>query len=106
MKKITLSHLILLALIAYTFIGCAKDTINSDKTVEISKTVPLINNKYGQHTDEIQEFLSATPLGSEIYLEEKENGEWYLKLEKTFTANKDEEKIEMIEPIYGESILI
>ena len=106
MKKITLSHLILLTLIAYTFIGCAKDTINSDKTVEISKTVPLINNKYGQHTDEIQEFLSATPLGSEIYLEQKENGEWYLKLEKTFTANKDEEKIEMIEPIYGESILI
>ena len=113
MKKTTIAHLILLT---YIFLGCAKqDTI---KTVETTNTVTeknldneivkesVTSTEYGQHTDEIQEILSATPLGSEIYLEQKESGEWYLKIEKTFTAKKNEEKTEIIEPIYGESILI
>jgi hypothetical protein len=81
--------------------------IVSDATVEDkSSTKSISPEEYGQHTDEIQEFLSTSPMGSEIYLEQKESGEWYLKIEKTFTAKNDEEKTEMIEPIYGESILI
>ena len=113
MKKTTIAHLILLT---YIFFGCAKqDTIKTVETTNIvteknldNKIVkkPVTSTEYGQHTDEIQEILSATPLGSEIYLEQKESGEWYLKIEKTFTAKKNEEKTEIIEPIYGESILI
>ena len=124
MRKTTLKHLLLLTLTAYLFIGCVKqEKVSSIKTMETteSKSDTVLTNitvedevkektfitpSYGQHTDEIQEFLSTTPLGSEIYLEQKESGEWYLKIEKTFTAKKDEEKTEMIEPIYGESILI
>ena len=112
----------LLSLTPYIFLGCVKqDKVSSLEVIDTTKVVnhaihttevekpttkTIHPQEYGQHTDEIQEFLSATPLGSEIYLEQKESGEWYLKIEKTFTAKKDEEKTEMNEPIYGESILI
>jgi hypothetical protein len=114
MKKTTMKHLILLILTTYLFLGCVKqDKVSSINAMETTKleepkvvSETISPPEYGQHTDEIEEFLSATPLGSEIYLEEKESGEWYLKIEKTFTVKKDEEKTENIEPIYGESILI
>ncbi|CAA6816576.1 MAG: Unknown protein [uncultured Sulfurovum sp.] len=105
MKKTALKHLIFLTLITYIFFfGCVKqDSTNSIKTVETTK---VMHSNYGHHTDEIEEFLSASPLGSEIYLEKKETGDWYLKIEKTFTTIKYEEKTEIIESMYGESILI
>jgi hypothetical protein len=105
MKKTTLKHLLFLTLTTYLFLGCVKqEKISSIKTMETNKLQSQL--EYGQHTDEIEAFLSATPMGSEIYLEQKESGEWYLKIEKTFTAKKEVEKTEMLEPIYGESILI
>jgi len=119
MRKTTMKHLIFLGLTTYLFIGCVKQekisSIETMETIEVLSNTEVKNSDekititekvYGPHTDEIQEFLSAIPLGSEIYLEQKESGEWYLKIEKTFTAKKDEEKTKMIEPIYGESILI
>jgi hypothetical protein len=109
MKKTIIMHLMFLTLTTYLFLGCVKqDKVNSVKAMKTTKVAPktITSAEYGQHTDEIQEFLSATPLGSEIYLEQQESGEWYLKVEKTFTAKKHKEKTEMIQPIYGESILI
>jgi len=62
---------------------------------------------YGENTEEIEVFLSNAPLGSEIYLEEREDGSFYLKVEKTFTAENEEiKKVKKDEPIYGETILI
>jgi len=126
MKNI--QNLLLLSLSISTLLGCVgheKITSFNSTTVQPEEApviltnnniVPNSNNSsqeeattetdYGAHTNEIQEFLATTPMGSEIYVEEKENGEWYLKVEKTFTVEKSQEKTENIEPIYGESILI
>ena len=126
MRKTTLTYLLFLVLTAYLFIGCVEqEKVSSIKTMEtapLKSDIVLSNVKiesevkakeekapqpeYGQHTDEIEEFLSATPLGSKIYLEQKESGEWYLKIEKTFTAKKEVKETELTEPIYGDSILI
>ena len=99
-------YLITFTLAIFILFGYAKkEKISSNETTNpttsTNKTL-----EYAQATKEIQEFLSTTPLGSEVYLEEKENGEWYLKLEKTFSVQKDQENTKTIEPIYAESILI
>ncbi len=116
----TILALTLSLLTLFYLFGCVKkENVNSIETMTSSKATNLVAVKaeeqiehpiptpqYGEHTEEIEKFLSATPLGAEIYLEQKEGGEWYLKVEKTFTAKKDEEARENLEPIYGESILI
>jgi hypothetical protein len=43
-------------------------------------------NVYGVYTADIQNLLEASPIGSEIYLKEGDNGEWHLRIEKIFTA--------------------
>ncbi len=123
MKTLKITQFLLLTLMGYTFSACMKhekiSSIESMETIaELTQHVTLEKNNqettdeitkeksYGDHTDEIEAFLSATPIGAEIYLEQKESGEWYLKIEKTFTATKELKKTETIEPIYGESILI
>lgn len=119
MKHITIKHLLLTTLSTFLLLGClnpekvtsVKSQIENKKvtTSETIRNIPHVtinDTSYGQHTDEIQEFLSNTPMGSEIYLEQKESGEWYLKVEKTFTVQKDQEETKIIEPVYGESILI
>ncbi|CAA6821329.1 MAG: Unknown protein [uncultured Sulfurovum sp.] len=114
MKATNIKYLIIITLTASTLLGCIKhDNITSTKTVSkipiaMTDTLKVTNNtpQYGENTNEIEAFLSTTPMGSKIYLEEKESGEWYLKVEKTFSVKKDEEKTEIIEPIYAESILI
>ena len=116
-------QLLLFILSAYLFLGCSKHesvtTVQSVETLEepvtiVSKaTLPTQTvatstsstpANYGEHQEEIEAILSIAPVGSEIYLEEKDDGEWYLKIEKTFTAQKVEEKKD--EPLYGETILI
>ena len=117
MKQFKLKHSLLLILTACLYFGCAKqepvasiqpmETLEKEATtkqlVKEESTTPV----YGENTEEIEVFLSNAPLGSEIYLEEKEDGSLYLKVEKTFTAKNEETKeIQKDEPIYGETILI
>ena len=117
-------QILLFILSAYLFLGCSKHesvtTVQSVETLEqpvtiVSKaTIPTQTvsteassstvANYGEHQEEIEAILSVTPVGSEVYLEQKDDGEWYLKIEKTFTAQKAKEKKD--EPIYGETILI
>ena len=112
MKTLNIEQILLLALTTSTFTACIKhEKVTSSEAMETvsttkQQTQSQIEPLYGLHTDRIEELLSTTPMGSVIYLEEKESGEWYLKIEKTFTAKKDEKKSEILEPIYGESILI
>ena len=112
----------LLILTNYLFLGCSKHetvaTIQSVETLEQptivakelpSKIAPIHESSsttvdYGPYQEEIEAILSVAPFGSEVYLEQKDDGVWYLKIEKTFTAEKAEEK--KIEPVYGETILI
>jgi len=73
------------------FNGCA--TIEKSDVPEQNITVAesIINysspdERYGVYTSDIETLLEATPIGSEIYLKEGDNGEWYLKIEKIFTS--------------------
>jgi len=43
---------------------------------------------YGIFTQEIEQILSVTPSDSEIYIEEREGGGWYLKIEKLFSTEE------------------
>ena len=54
----------------------------------IEEDIPMLTeeNVYGVYTADIQNLLEASPIGSEIYLKEGENGEWHLRIEKIFTA--------------------
>ena len=116
-------QLMLLILTSYLFLGCSKhETVANVPSVEtleeptvVAKELPTTQIAlppksssatvdYGQHKEEIEAILSVAPLGSEVYLEQKDDGAWYLKIEKTFTAKKAEEK--KVEPVYGETILI
>jgi len=73
------------------FHGCA--TIEKSDVPEQNITVaesiinyPSPDERYGAYTSDIEALLNATPIGSEIYLKEGDNGEWYLKIEKIFTS--------------------
>ena len=117
-------QVLLFTLSAFLFLGCSKhesvETVQSVETLEqstdvISKetnSVQIVtianssstSDKYGEYQEEIEAILSIAPVGSEIYLEQRDDGDWYLKIEKTFRAQKSEEKKD--EPVYGETILI
>ncbi len=117
-------QLLLFILPIYLFLGCSKQesvaTVQSVETLEqpvnivskdtitlqtvTTKAPPSTEANYGEYQEEIEAILSVAPVGSEIYLEQKDDGDWYLKIEKTFTAQKAKEKKD--EPIYGETILI
>ena len=116
-------QLMLLILTSYLFLGCSKhETVANIPSVEtleeptvVAKELPptqialpskssSVTVDYGQHKEEIEAILSVAPLGSEVYLEQKDDGAWYLKIEKTFTAQKSKEPQE--ESLYGETILI
>jgi hypothetical protein len=58
-----------------------------EPVVEVG-TAPILSeeNVYGIYTADIKNLLEASPIGSEIYLKEGENGEWHLRIEKIFTA--------------------
>jgi len=62
----------------------------SQEIVEVAtiEKAPAITeeNIYGIYTSDIQNLLELSPIGSEIYLKEEENGDLYLRIEKIFTA--------------------
>jgi len=62
----------------------------SQEIVEVAtiEEAPAITeeNIYGIYTSDIQNLLELSPIGSEIYLKEEENGDLYLRIEKIFTA--------------------
>jgi len=114
MKNIQLKYLLLATITTYLFMGCVgEERVTSLQSLEHSKQNKVeekIAEKKGPpapHTQEMEQFLSNVPIGSEIYLEEKKDGAWYLKVEKTFTSKtSEEEHPNTIIPISTESILI
>lgn len=126
MKKTPTTNPIILILTLFSFLGCNDNIETKQETVAQKALSPEILSQknlaidstdtqnisekldYGEYTLEIETLLSVTPLGAEIYLEEQEEGEWYLKIEKTFTTQSQDpsQKVENPEPIYAESILI
>lgn len=108
MNKTAMTKHLILGFIFFSFFGC-----NEVKTDTETLTIPMSEAQltsqeldYGEYTTEIETLLSVTPMGAEIYLEEQAGGEWYLKIEKTFTTPSQDQKVEKSEPIYAESILI
>jgi hypothetical protein len=109
MKYISFANYTILTIFLFSLFGCNQTDVHTQPLVipQVSE-VQLTSQKldYGEYTTEIETLLSATPMGAEIYLEEQEGGEWYLKIEKTFTRPTEVQEIENNEPIYAESILI
>jgi len=101
-KKITGIVLVNLLGIYFTT-GCSsvdktEEVSSKQATIEVSETASLKNQIYGVHTTDIQVLLDATPIGSEISLQEGESGEWHLKIEKVFTVeNSNYERDDYIE---------
>ena len=116
MRERELKKLMLFTLIGYLFMGCIKqesvastsqpiETLEQEATKEVIVQTQKEKSPQTTYPIELEEMLSTVPIGSDIYLEEREGGEWYLKIEKTFTSqNIEEESIQ--QPIYGETILI
>jgi len=85
---------LLIPIVIFFFSGCATvdktDAKSKDVIGSSINTAPVVTQAkgdvYGVYTSDIQNLLDATPIGSEIYLEEVENGEWHLRIEKIFTA--------------------
>jgi len=127
MKGLTNKTILFLAIIAFMLNACVKIEIRDDNKSnekvtnniqkdEVHKSVPA----YGEHTEDIEKLLAVTPIGSEVSLEETENGELHLKIEKTFTAENIQDEIpkeeiiveensyqgEIDNSLYGETITI
>ena len=65
-------------------VSSTQDKLNSLIKIDYSEIDDTTN--YGYHTDDIEKILAVAPIGSEVYLEDKGGGEWYLKIEKTFSS--------------------
>jgi hypothetical protein len=68
-----------------------QEKIIADSSLDRGEIVYIANIQkeeapYGEFTAEIEQILSVTPDDSEIYLEEREGGKWYLKIEKLFSS--------------------
>jgi len=108
-KKIT-SIILLHAMVVYFINGCSASIEKTENkapkqvTIEVSEPNLLESKIYGVHTNDIQVLLDATPIGSEISLEEGDDGEWHLKIEKIFTVeNMNHQEVEYIdEPLREE----
>ena len=89
-KKISVLSLSLLFFLS----ACVpSEKVEIEKSPEVVKESAIENppvvqeeNIYGIYTSDIKNLLEASPIGSEIYLKEGENGEWHLRIEKIFTA--------------------
>ena len=97
-KKIV--AMIVLSVLGLCFInGCTllrkKEPVKSTEVVE---EIFFEQQPYGIHTNDIQVLLDATPIGSEISIEEGKDGSWYLKIEKVFTAeNLNTQELDYVE---------
>ncbi|NEW61399.1 hypothetical protein GSY74_08900 [Sulfurovum sp. bin170] len=131
MKGLTEKTVLFLAIMALMLNACVKieirdDNRSSEKVTsletsdiqrdEVHNTVPT----YGEHTADIEKLLAVTPIGSEISLEETEDGELRLRIEKIFTAGNSQDETlteeimleenpyqgEIDSSLYGETITI
>jgi hypothetical protein len=92
-RTITLS---VLTILTVSLSSCVKQQETVEKHVEAIVT-PIVESNltqtYGIYTNEIEKMIAATPLGSEIFLEEKIGGGYYLRIEKVFSDSKEKTEI-------------
>ena len=90
MKKEQILSLSVLSIIVVFLNSCVKQQTIEEPVKEVVEN--NLTQTYGIYTNEIEKMIAATPLGSEIFLEEKIGGGYYLRIEKTFsdTAGKAE----------------
>jgi len=102
------SGMLLLIIVSFVLTHMERDNVSNmlpeekrmiplatDSTVEqrgdlvyVATSTPETTQPYGKFTDQIEQILSVTPDDSEIYIEEREGGKWYLKIEKLFSAEE------------------
>jgi hypothetical protein len=101
MKSLTQKTMLLLAIMALALNACVQIEIRDDnkstskvtsvKTneIQIDETQADSTALYGDKTQDIEQLLAATPVGSEVYLEDRGDGQWYLRIEKIFVEGKE-----------------
>jgi PBP1b-binding outer membrane lipoprotein LpoB len=92
MKSLTDKVILILTIMTFLLNGCVEiKMVDDNKTsTKVSNSVPI----HGAYAEDIDELLAVAPIGSEVTLDETENGDIYLRIEKVFTAKKSQDKIQ------------
>ncbi len=108
-----LTDRVILILITMTFIlnGCVEIKVVDDNKSDSKVSNITINEKensvpvYGAYAEDIDQLLAVAPIGSEVTLDEAENGDIYLKIEKVFTARQNQDVAPTKTPTTEEIVL-
>ena len=110
MKDLTDKIVLILIAMAFMLNGCVEikmvDENESDSKIgsitidEVENSIP----KYGAYAEDIDELLAVAPIGSKVTLNETEDGEIYLRIEKIFTAQTIQENTSTEETIFEEDL--
>ncbi len=65
----------------------SQEVIDQATRLYVASSTPVESQPYGVYTQEIEQVLNALPSDSEVYIEEREGGKWYLKVEKLFGSD-------------------
>ena len=115
MKSLTNKTVLFLTIISLMFNACVKieikdDNKSSKKVTNLESSIIQTNelhdnvSTYGENTaEDIEKLLAVTPIGSQISLEETEDGELRLRIEKIFTAQTIQDNISTEEIILEEN---
>jgi len=101
MKGLRYRVVLILVAMAFVLNGCVEikivDDNKSDSKVSNSNIImDEADNSihvYGAYAEDIDELLAVAPIGSKVTLDETEDGDIHLKIEKVFTARKNEDKV-------------
>jgi len=126
MKSLTDRVVLILITMAFILNGCVEIKMVDDNksnskvgNINIDKeqnSVPV----YGAYAEDIDKLLAVAPIGSKVTVDESENGDIHLKIEKVFTARTTQESTpteevvleeepyqeEIDSSLYGETITI
>jgi len=126
MKGLTNRVVLILITITFMLNGCVEIKVIDDNKSDSKVSNVTINEKqnsvpvYGAYAEDIDELLAVVPIGSEVTLDETEDGDIHLKIEKVFTARQSQERVsteeivleeephqvEIDSSLYGETITI
>jgi hypothetical protein len=108
MNGLTDKVVLILTTMAFLLNGCVEiKMVDENKTN--TKVSNIITDKvqnsvpvYGAYAEDIDELLAVAPIGSEVTLDETENGDIHLRIDKVFTARKSEDKAQTEEIVLEE----
>jgi hypothetical protein len=98
MKGLRDRVVLILVTIVFILTGCVEVKILDDNksNAKIGSITDEVQNNapaYGAYTEDIDKLLAVAPIGSKVTLDETEDGDIHLKIEKVFTARKSQDEV-------------